>query len=74
MIEILLNILYGYLAVGAFIFGALFFFFGSTPSPLQRIIGAFIVGLGWGYFLYIVFSERDQRKAQREMIKNFDKE
>lgn len=73
MIDILLTILTAYLAIGAFIFGALFFFFGSTPSPAQRMIGALIVGLGWGYFLYVVFSERDQRKQQREMAKDFDK-
>ena len=73
MIDILLTILYVYLAVGAFLFGALFFFFGSTPSPLQRMIGALFVGIGWGYFLYIVLSESDQRKEQREMAKDFDK-
>jgi hypothetical protein len=67
MIEILLDIVYGYLIISAIIFVATFIFLPRAASVFHQFFGAIAVALLWFWLIVAIIFERNQRKRQRKM-------
>ena len=66
--EILIYLLYGYAAIAAMIFVAIFIFLPFSPkSFIQMVMGTLILSVFWGYWTVVIFGERKQREEQRKM-------
>jgi len=69
LMYLLLYLLYGYAAVAAIIFVAIFLFMPFAPKNfIQMIIGTLVLSVFWFYWAVVIFGERKQREEQRKMV------